>query len=415
MARLFANEAHLHQELIDHIASLPPLLRGGADAYPVVWGHELTLHDAGVGGGNGSADLLTVDTSALVWLIEVKFNHSSESGHRVWHDQLARYRRAIMAMPWAEVVNYTRAFMLGRERTVPQTEHAASTQDLETCLAETLAAAGRDPEPAARMVAQIAASLRDGSFGIMLVSDYRHPADLREAKQFAKLTHEGPVAYAVVDASADGLRWDVLFHRTTDRSSHPVIKAVDSSFRGSAPPTTPTRLLDLASPGARSLLNDVVYPRLAQLGWQETAYRAKKSAFDVLLPIGGATKPLLVVGTSELDAKSVERAAKMEGGQPIKINPRMKEVLLRTGDIAFVNRWMKVFHELGWRGRPRGGKNLRWGVVDVGEEEIKASEAAMIYHPSKDTRDHSGRPGDAANLGLFFDAFAQMVAEMRER
>lgn len=415
MPRLFANEAHLHQELINHISLLPRLLRGAPDAYPVVWGHELTLHDAGGKGGNGSADLLTVDTAGLVWLIEVKFNHSPESGHRVWHDQLVRYRRAMMTMPWAEVMNYTRAFMLGQERTAPQTKHAVGTQDLESCLAETLAASGRDPEPAARMVASIAASLRDGSFGIMLVSDYKHPGDLREAERFAASSHEGPVAYAVVDVCTGGLEWDVLFHRPVDRAIKPIIKAVDSSFRRSAPPTTPMRLLDRASPRARSLLDNVVYPRLTELGWQETAYRAKKSAFDVLLAVGSKTLPLLVVGTSELDARAVERAAKVEGGQSIKINPRMKAVLQLTDDVMFVNRWMKVFHELGWRGRPRGGKNLRWGVVDVDEAEIRASEAAMIYHPSADIRDHSGRAGDAANLGLFFDAFAAMVAEMRTR
>ena len=413
--RSFANEAHLHQELINQIGSMPAALRGGPDAYPVVWGHELTLHDAGAGGGNGSADLLIVDTEGLVWLVEVKFNHSPESGRRVWHEQLTRYRRSIMTMHWTDIMTYTRAFMLGKERTAPQTKHASNTQDLESCIARTLVAAGRSPELAVQMVAGIAASLRDGSFGIMLISDYRHPGDLQEAEQFAASSHNGPVAYAVVDANADTLRWDVLFHRASDRTVKPITTAIDSSFRKNIVKTTPKRLLELTSPAARNLLNGIVYPRLTDIGWQETAYRAKRSAFDVLLPVQGRNAPLLVVGTSELDSKSVERTAKMEGGQSIKINPRMKAVLEQAEDMEFVNRWMKAFYALGWRGRPRGGKNLRWGVTEINEDEIKTSEAAMIYHPSVDVRDHTGRSGDAASLELFFDAFALMMAELRER
>ena len=46
----------------------------------MVWGHEIDLHAAGRGGGNGCADLFTVDEEGMVWLVEVKFDKTSEGG-----------------------------------------------------------------------------------------------------------------------------------------------------------------------------------------------------------------------------------------------------------------------------------------------------------------------------------------------
>lgn len=92
----------------------------------------------------------------------------------------------------------------------------------------------------------------------------------------------------------------------------------------------------------------------------------------------------------------------------------MKAVLDYTGNTDFVNTYMRRYYELGWRGRPRQNKHLRWGVEDVSADEIRASEAAMIYTPSAEKRDHVGREGDAENLSKFFDIFEEMVASMPE-
>lgn len=99
---------------------LPCSVSGAPAARTLFWAHELTLHDAGRGGGNGSADLMTVDETGMVWLIEVKFNFSLESGTQVWHGQLARYRNALMTMSWQEIVRYTHRFLTGFEQTKPQ-------------------------------------------------------------------------------------------------------------------------------------------------------------------------------------------------------------------------------------------------------------------------------------------------------
>jgi len=415
LARYFANESDFHQHLIDNISTIPVELRGADRAHTFVWAHELTLHDAGVSGGNGSADLLTVDQSGLVWLIEVKFNYSLETGERVWRNQLVRYRSALMSMQWHDIVRYTRKFLLRREKILPQLVHLPDTSSLDRCLAQWLRTLGDDPTRSSKLVADIAEHLRRGSFGVMLISDYFSEADFNEATRFAQAVHAGPVAYAVVQPDHNGFHWQVRYLKTARDNAATMSPLVSGDFRSAVMPlVTPARLLELVSKPSRELVEQVIYPRLRTLGWDDRDYQPKRSSFDALLKIGSTQVPLLVVGTSELDAKSVERAAKIEGGQTLKINPRLKAVLETTSNIEFVNRYMKRFHALGWRGRKRGGKNETWGIVDIPVSEVMASEAAMIYHPEPDRRDHRGRQGDAENLALFFDVFAEMVGEMRE-
>jgi hypothetical protein len=90
MDRFCANEDDYHQRVIQNMAGLPEALGSGDGVRAFVWGHELDLHDAGRGGGNGAADLLTVDDFGMVWLIEAKFDKTFEKGDFVWGSQLRR-------------------------------------------------------------------------------------------------------------------------------------------------------------------------------------------------------------------------------------------------------------------------------------------------------------------------------------
>ncbi|MDG4898168.1 hypothetical protein P9272_32020 [Mesorhizobium sp. WSM4976] len=414
MSRYFANEADFHQRLIDNSDAFPAVFRGTPAAHTLFWAHELTLHDAGRGGGNGSADLLTVDETGMVWLIEVKFNFSLESGTQVWHGQLARYRKALMTMSWQEIVRYTHRFLTGFEQTKPQLLLSRDVVSLDECIVEWLVAVQADAVSAVSIVSNMAERLHSGNFGIMLVSDYFNASDLAAAQSFADSVHSGPVAYAVVNPDPTGFHWHVKYLRPeVDQSSVTGAYVTSDFLPEKMPLVTPGRLRSLVSPACRNLLDDLVYPRLHELGWNER-HVAKRSAFDAIIPVDGKSLPLLVVGTSELDAKALARHTKIDGGQTLKINPRFKAVLNHTGNLAFVNVYMKRFYELGWRGRRRENKHLRWGVTDVSADEIRASEAAMIYYPFENQRDHSGREGDAENLSNFFTAFAEMIASIPE-
>ncbi len=355
---------------------------------------------------------MTVDETGMVWLIEVKFNFSLESGTQVWHGQLARYRNALMTMSWQEIVRYTHRFLTGFEQTKPQLPLRKNAGSLDECIGEWLVAAEAEAAPDGSIASIMAERLRSGNFGIMLVSDYFKASDRAAAESFAHTVHGGPVAYAVVNPDETGFHWHVKYFRPGADPGSVISASVTSDFVPEKMQlVTPTRLRSLVSPACRNLLDAIVYPRLHALGWNER-HVAKRSAFNAIIPVGGSSIPLLVVGTSELDAKALERHAKIDGGQTLKINPRFKAVLNQTGNLAFVNTYMKRFYELGWRGRRRENKHLRWGVTDISAEEISASEAAMIYYPVEDQRDHSGREGDAENLSNFFAAFDEMIASM---
>jgi hypothetical protein len=79
-----ANEEHYHQIVIKNMDGFPNIGKPNAKLRSFVWGHEMDLHDAGRGGGNGSADLLIVDEEGMVWLAEAKFDFTTERGPVVW-------------------------------------------------------------------------------------------------------------------------------------------------------------------------------------------------------------------------------------------------------------------------------------------------------------------------------------------
>jgi hypothetical protein len=228
------------------------------------------LHDAGRGGGNGSADLLTVDHTGMVWLIEVKFNFSLESGVQVWHNQLARYRKALMTMEWRQIVAYTHQFLLGNENTKPQLALRLDALSLEECIADWLVAIKIDPAQSAIIISKMAERLRTGHFGIMLLSDYSSKSDLDAAISFASMEHKGPVAYAVIAPDATGFKWKEQYFRPAINQYSLAAPYIASDFLPEKMPLiTPSRLRTLVSLPCRDLLDKVIYPRLSAMGWDE--------------------------------------------------------------------------------------------------------------------------------------------------
>jgi hypothetical protein len=85
-----------------------------------------------------------------------------------------------------------------------------------------------------------------------------------------------------------------------------------------------------------------------------------------------------------------------------------------------VNRFAEQIYGLGWRGRPSGGMDKRWGVVPILVEELKPAEGRgpegdMIYQPNSTTRDLVGRPGDKESLEGLLQAFGDTLGELRRR
>jgi hypothetical protein len=84
MNKFFSNEADFHQQVINGIDRLPNELKARDNLHIFVWAHEVKLLDAGQGGGDGLADLLTVDEEGRIWLIEVKLGKNPELRSFVW-------------------------------------------------------------------------------------------------------------------------------------------------------------------------------------------------------------------------------------------------------------------------------------------------------------------------------------------
>jgi hypothetical protein len=83
-------------------------------------------------------------------------------------------------------------------------------------------------------------------------------------------------------------------------------------------------------------------------------------------------------------------------------------------DVQLTNKWMKRFHDRGWRGRPSKGMRERWGVNAVPAQELESEiQGIMRYLPGPGLSCHTGRPGDAESLReLLFD-LAELLQELR--
>ncbi|WP_041360533.1 hypothetical protein [Methylococcus capsulatus] len=418
MNKFCSNEADYHQQIINCIDLLPNQLKSEEDLHVFVWGHEIKLLDAGRNGGDGSADLLTVDEKGNVWLIEVKFGYNSELSRFVWENQLKRYKRAIESMSYQRLLRYTKEFLKGRELTKPTDVVSLQAESIVEALAAWQERIGRALVAPDELNRRMAETIGTGTYGIMVLADRFAPDVVDIGQQFE---HRGPLAYVQGIPTNAGIEFQLRWHRTASGISDRQSVAIDPDPRFDASEKEvnrwcdPDSFADTLGEGARHLWLNVLQPGLLRLGWDGKPQQVKQMAFNVGFEVKQSLVPLLVIGWSELDAKDVPRHSKLAGQASMKINPRMKQLLKTSGDISLVNRFAERLYQLGWRGRPNRNMNRRWGVVPISAEEVMKAEGVMIYQPDEATRDHNGRPGDKESIEGLLCEFEAVLYELRHR
>ncbi len=154
------------------MTSFPDELKFRDGLHAFVWAHEVEMHDAGRNGGNGCADLMTLDEGGTVWLVEAKFDGTSEKGELVWGNQLRRYKAAIGQMSWQEILSYAAEFLRGREKTKPQIVFPESVEKFTTVLELWQTSIGRALVEPQQLNDKIATHLKHGTYGIMVLTDF---------------------------------------------------------------------------------------------------------------------------------------------------------------------------------------------------------------------------------------------------
>ena len=294
MNRYCANECDYHQQVINGMSRFPDQLkrRQGLEAF--VWGHEVEMHDAGRGGGDGSADLFTGDEAGMVWLIEAKFGYNPELSRFVWEKQLYRYKQAIGAMSWQRLLHYTEAFLKGREATKPHVlvpRQALSFTDVLQAWQRQL---GRVLVEPGLLNSLMAAALRSGTYGIMVLADSYVEEVVDYGKRFQ---HESPLAYVQGMPTETGVEFHVRWLKPAAGS------LVSAEIAGIADPRfdawkgevnarcDPDSLPASLGEASRDLWLSVLRPGLLQLGWNGRASEINKKAFKVAFEVKGRSFP----------------------------------------------------------------------------------------------------------------------------
>jgi hypothetical protein len=411
--RFCANEADYHQRVIRHMATFPDLLKARPGLETFVWGHEIDLHDAGRGGGNGCADLFTVDEEGMVWLVEVKFDKTSERGQFVWESQLARYRSAIHKMEWHDVLSYVRKFLRWGEKTKPNFEIPASTQTFVQVLELWQAILGRALVTADELNNRVAAHLKYGTYGIMVLTDI----DDHSYEHFGtEFKHGGPLAYVQGIPTQDGMNYSVKWYKPGKADTNPVLRRETwTSVLGPLPKLTcePESFADSLSSGSRKLWIETLRPGLAKLNWDPG--KISSMGFEACFKVNNTSTPLLLIGWPERDDKDVSREEKMYGTAAMRVDVHVKRMYEASGmDVILTNKLMEEFHLLGWKGRASQGMRERWGVTPIAAEEFRSkAQGIMRYQPRRNVSCHTGRDGDVESLDGLLRDLAKFLEKVR--
>lgn len=415
MDRFCANEDDYHQRVIQNMGEFPDILKSRGGVQTFVWGHELDLHDAGRGGGNGSADLLTADELGMVWLIEAKFDKTSERGDFVWGSQLRRYRRAISKMEWQDILLYTSKFLWGLEKTKPAFHVPPSTNAFTRVLGLWQDHIGSTLLSPDDLNNRIAAHFKQGTYGIMILTDIIDDSYEEHGRLFM---HEGPLAYVLGTPSPAGMEYQPRWYRPGANcvSSVTNLETAAASLR---PISKPLCSSDVFAAGlntnARKLWSEIIQPGLVALGGE--VRNPSTMGFEVHFLLGDSPAPLLLIGWPERDDKNVSREEKTFGSASMRVDAHVKRLYRASGrDVEFTNAWMRRLHDRGWRGRPSRGMYERWGVLPVSAQELDSNiQGIMRYLPAPGLSCHTGRLGDADSLrGLLVD-LAELLQEQRGR
>ena len=325
MHKFCANEQDYHQFVINNLNKFPDALKSRPGLHLLAWGHELDLHDAGRGGGDGAADILTVDEEGMVWLIEAKFGNTSERGKFVWGSQLRRYKGAIARMKWQDILPYSARFLRGLEKVKPSINFPTKVQTFSNILELWQNSIGKQSVEPNVLNDMVAVALESGKYGLMIMTDFYDKSYVTHGETFS---HDGPLAYVRADVLRDGMRFEVVWQRPASGGILPDEKLQNYSSNLEVPKLRcdPETFATTLCPGARDLWEDVLKPGLEQLGVKK--WHRKQMSFDVNFEINGKLLRLLIVGWPERDAKNVPREYKLHGAASLRINPDIKRIYL---------------------------------------------------------------------------------------
>jgi hypothetical protein len=407
--------------VIDSMDRFPEELKSRPGLASFVWAHEVGMHDAGRGGGNGAADLLTADEDGMIWLIEAKFGATRELGQPVWR-QLDRYRTAVAGMSWQKILHYAEAFLQGREETKPSDPVGRGAKSFEQVLANWHERIGRSIVPPVELNQLMARHIKGATYGVMVLADTYVPGVVEEGRLFV---HTGPVAYLQAIPADDGVEFKVRWLRSANDSRSMAELHVDADSRFDAyrreinTKCAVDGFENSLCPPARDLWLNVLRPGLENLGWDGTVVRKNPKSFGVAFNVAGRAIALFAIGWTGSDSKAVARMNKLAGSASMRVDVQFNWVLgAPFFDEEFLNRWAARFYRHGWRGRNRNGMET-WGVRRIAMSELcdstlkPTSSGVMQYRPIDSHKGFCGGPGEREAIQGFLQELDELLRDIR--
>jgi hypothetical protein len=412
----WANEQEAHQEFILSQSDFPKELKAQPDIETLVWASELRIHDAGRYGGDGSADLLTVDECGQAWIVEVKLWGSSELNADIWH-QLRRYREGLAAMEWDDIHCYVDRFLLGEGVLHPfcRFKDCRDLVDVIRCWQERIGRSLHTPEEIRNRIAH---ALKHRLAGLAVLSDGPLDEVIRGARD---LEHRGPVACIRAFPSDHGMQMDVCWHRLAEEplgTSLAIPTAHQKAFekyRADVQQTcTPQSLPLTICTESADLWNNHVAPGFKQMGWDGRDSKNHPRGVVVAFPVAGQRWPMIHAGWSITDAKATRREHKKIGSAGLRLDVDLKfadQLLAPDQARAFVEHWGTLLYNAGWRGRMHG-KNL--GIRPLKDSEYETWTKIMTYKPSETVTDFIGRPDEPGVIANLLKILAGMIQALED-
>ena len=414
---LYVNEAEYHQIFINNICDFPVEMKNQVDNKVLVWAHELRLYDAGSAGGDGFADILTVDEDGFVWIIEAKMYNSNELNSAIWDYQLSRYRNALMKNSWNDIHRYIKSFIRGKESTKPQTDIFKDTNDLKEAIEIWQKNIGRSKHAPTEIVNRIATHLKNGTFGIAVLAEIEEKSVAVGAEKFE---HSGPLAYIrAVEIEGEFVSQCIWIDKRNSESKimdcleKPNYCCFDEydkkkkKIKGSL-----DTFVNGLSNTAAVLFKNEILPTLLRFGWDGKDVKKNQKSITCSLPVAGKKLQLIQFGWSDTDAKAVDRENKNIGTAAFKFDFKLwmcKNELFSTKEN--IEKWCSMFYKIGWRGK---GKGINAGIKPLTEKDFEKWRRTMVYYPQDGTKDFIGRSDDAEALHKFFDVLKNVIDKMEK-
>jgi hypothetical protein len=418
--RLPGNEKDYCQWIINSLDRFPSTLCASPDNALMAWGSEMVIPGAGRkcipgskdrGDTFGRADLMLVDEEGMTWLVEAKVTGTTELDAWIWDRQLKRYRDALANCSWEDLHEYIQRFAGHTGEVKPRYAKFQHCRDLVEMIETWQQHIGRRKMAPEKIRDRIANQLRNGTHGIMVISDLYESSVAASGERFE---HDGPLA--VVQALPDSGRLDahVRWYRKPDGVSLniPVPESRQSYFRryraDRSAKRTPANLPDLYDDSVRYLWFEHIVPELKALGWQGHHISLQKSVV-ALTPVNGRLSPLVRIGYSDTDAAYVKAHFKQHGAYSMKLDfaagqCRNKGVASRE----LMEKWAREYYKVGWRG---SGAASRAGEQPLTDEQFR-KWSMMRYKPSPGIQEFQGRDEEPDAVHAFFEVTRKFIRDI---